>query len=49
MIMLWEAMHMYKCDVIHEIYFMIAEMWKSTQRNTYTQNSKIKQTSPTIS
>ena len=22
--------------------FMIAEMWKSTLRNTYTQNSKIK-------
>ena len=28
-------------EAIHESYFMIAEMWKSTPRNTYTQNSRI--------
>ena len=32
-------------EAIHESYFMIAEMWKSTLRNTYTQNIKIKTTS----
>ena len=34
-----------KYEAIHESYFMIAEMWKRTLRNTYTQNIKIKTTS----
>ena len=33
----------YKYEAIRS--FMIAEMWKSILRNTYTQNSKIKPTS----
>ena len=35
-------MYIYKYEVIHESCFMIAEMRKSTPRNTYTQNKKIK-------
>ena len=38
-------MHIYKYEVIYS--FMIAEMWKSILRNTYTQNSK--KTQPAIS
>ena len=38
-------MHICKYEAIHESYFMIVEMRKSTPRNTYTQNSKIKSTS----
>ena len=25
-----QAMHIYKCEAIHESHFMIAEMWRST-------------------
>ena len=47
MIMPWQANRIwiwskkiYKYEAICS--FMIAEMWKSTLRNTHTQNSKIK-------
>ena len=32
-------------EAIHESCFMIVEMWKSTPRNTYTQNNKFKSNS----
>ena len=34
-------MHIYNYEAIHKSN-MIAEMWKSNLRNTYTENSKIK-------
>ena len=36
----WEPVHICKHEAIGS--FMMAELWKSTLRNTYTQNSKIK-------
>ena len=35
-------MHIRRYEAIDENYFMIADMWKSTPRNTYIQNSEIK-------
>ena len=35
-------MHMYNYEAIHKSNIMIAEMRKSSLRNTYTENGKIK-------
>ena len=40
-------MHICKYEAIHESYFMIAEMWKSTPKNTYTKQQN--QNQPAIS
>ena len=39
-------MHIYKYEAICS--FMMAEMWRSTLRNMYTQNSKIKTDQPLV-